>query len=275
VVAHIYYEETWPDIAQALQVLQEPYDLIITTTPDKLALVTALVTPEFAHAEIHAVDNKGRDIRPFVAVLPLLLERQYQAVLKLHSKKSLHRGDGDLWRQTLIAQLLPRGADLNQMINSLHEYPALGLIAPEGNVLNIQRYIGSNQAWVEQLVVELGENAQWLQQTKPWFAAGTMFWFKPQAVQSMLHCPSIQQDAFETEKGQIDGTLAHAIERVLGCATLAHGYHLIDTRLAKGIGSADAKIRRQAQKDWANEWSCKGRQRTVDSPFARPTETAS
>lgn len=275
VVAHIYYEETWPDIAQALQVLQVPYDLILTTTPEKLALVTALVTPQFAHAEIHAVDNKGRDIRPFVAVLPLLLERQYQAVLKLHSKKSLHRGDGDLWRQTLIAQLLPRGTDLTQMVNSLHEYPALGLIAPEGNVLNIQRYIGSNKAWVERLVAELGENAQWLQQTKPWFAAGTMFWFKPQAVQSLLHCPSIQEDAFETEKGQIDGTLAHAIERVLGCAALAHGYHLIDTRLAKGIGSADAKIRRQAQKDWANEWGCKGRQRTVDSPFARPTETAS
>ncbi len=275
VVAHIYYEETWPDIAQALQALQEPFDLIVTTTPDKLAQVTALVVPQFAHAEIHAVDNKGRDIRPFVAVLPLLLERQYEAVLKLHSKKSLHRGDGDLWRQTLIAQLLPRGADLASMIHSLHEYPALGLIAPEGNVLNIQRYIGSNQAWVDKLVTELGENAQWLQQTKPWFAAGTMFWFKPQAVQSLLHCPSIRQDAFEVEKGQIDGTLAHAIERVLGCATLANGYHLIDTRLAKGIGSTDAKIRRQAQKDWSDEWSYKGRHRTVDSPFARPTETAS
>ena len=274
VVAHIYYEETWPDIAQALQALQEPFDLIVTTTPDKLALVMALVVSQFAHAEIHAVDNKGRDIRPFVAVLPLLLERQYKAVLKLHSKKSLHRGDGDLWRQTLIAQLLPRGADLAPMINSLHEYPALGLIAPEGNVLNIQRYIGSNQAWVDKLVTELGENAQWLQQTKPWFAAGTMFWFKPQAVQSLLHCPSIRQDAFEVEKGQIDGTLAHAIERVLGCATLANGYHLIDTRLAKGIGSTDVKIRRQAQKDWSDEWSCKGRHRTVDSPFARPTETA-
>lgn len=275
VVAHIYYEETWTDIAQAIQALQEPFDFIITTTPDKLALVTALVVPQFAHAEIHAVDNKGRDIRPFVAVLPLLLERQYKAVLKLHSKKSLHRGDGDLWRQTLIAQLLPRGADLAPMINSLHEYPALGLIAPEGNVLNIQRYIGSNQAWVDKLVTELGENAQWLQQTKPWFAAGTMFWLKPQAVQSLLHCPSIQQDAFEVEKGQIDGTLAHAIERVLGCATLANGYHLIDTRLAKGIGSADVKIRRQAQKDWSDEWSYKGRHRTLDSPFARPTETAS
>ena len=124
-------------------------------------------------------------------------------------------------------------------------------------------------------MTELGEDAQWLEQTRPWFAAGTMFWFKPQAVQSLLHCPSILQDAFEVEKGQIDGTLAHAIERVLGCATLANGYHLIDTRLAKGIGAQDANVKRQAQKAWASEWSCKGRQRTVDSPFARPTEPVS
>ena len=274
VMAHLYYEETWPDIAQALAALKEPFDLLITTTPSKYEHVSAQVKAQFPNAEVYEVDNKGRDIRPFMALLPLLLYRQYHAVLKLHSKKSLHRIDGDLWRQTLIAQLLPQGADLKHMINSLTEYPSLGLIAPEGNVLNIQRYIGSNQKWVDKIVHELGESTQWLNQTKPWFAAGTMFWFKPTAVQSLLHCPSILEDAFEVETGQIDGTLAHAIERVLGCATLANGYHLIDTRLAKGIGSPDASVKRQSQKDWVNEWSSKARQRTVDSPFARPTEIA-
>lgn len=276
VVAHIYYDETWPEIAealQALQALQEPFDLIVTTDPEKHGRFSAKVKSSFEHAEIYAVENKGRDIRPFMAVLPLLIERSYQAVLKLHSKKSLHRGDGDLWRQTLIAQLLPPGAELTNMINSLNDYPSLGLIAPQGNVLNIQRYIGSNQDWIEKLVTELGETPEWLKATKPWFAAGTMFWFKPQAVQSLLDCAAIQQDQFELEAGQIDGTLAHAIERVLGCAALANGYHLIDTVLAKQVSSPDHRVRRQAQKDWLNTWSRKGRQRTVDSPFARPTQT--
>ena len=271
VMVHVYYEETWPEIANALAAMKEPFDLLITTTKEKIAHLSAQVKASFPLAEIYEVENKGRDIRPFIALLPLLLHRQYQAVLKLHSKKSLHRIDGDLWRQTLIAQLLPQGAELEHMINSLSEYPSLGLIAPEGNVLNIQRYIGSNQKWVEQIVHELGEISQWLNETKPWFAAGTMFWFKPRAVQSLLHCPSILADAFEVETGQNDGTLAHAIERVLGCATLANGYHLIDTRLAKGIGSPAPALKRQSQKDWINEWSSKARQRTVDSPFARPT----
>jgi len=271
VMVHVYYEETWPDIANALAAMKGPFDLLITTTKEKIAHLSAQVKASFPLAEIYEVENKGRDIRPFIALLPLLLHRQYQAVLKLHSKKSLHRIDGDLWRQTLIAQLLPQGAELEHMINSLSEYPSLGLIAPEGNVLNIQRYIGSNQKWVDKLVHELGESSQWLNETKPWFAAGTMFWFKPRAVQSLLHCPSILADAFEVETGQNDGTLAHAIERVLGCATLANGYHLIDTRLAKGIGSPAPALKRQSQKDWINAWSPKARQRTVDSPFARPT----
>ena len=271
VLVHLYYEDTWPDMAQALRAMPETFDLIVTTVPDKLAQVQALVQADFAQAEVHAMANQGRDIRPFVAALPLLLARRYEAVLKLHSKKSLHRGDGELWRQTLIAQLLPSGAALPALIESLRQYPSLGLIAPEGNVLNIQRYIGSNQPWVDRLVAELGEGSDWLAQARPWFAAGTMFWFKPRALQSLLLCPSLQQDAFETEAGQIDATLAHAIERILGCATLANGYHLIDTRLAQAIASPDSGVRRQAQKTWASEWSVQGHQRTVDSPFARPT----
>ena len=273
VLVHIYYEETWADIGQALSSLEVPFDLIITTTQDKVVSVSTQVKAVYQNAEIYVVENKGRDIRPFIATLPLLIERQYQAVLKLHSKKSLHRGDGDLWRKTLIAQLLPRGPELGQLINSLAQYPSMGLIAPDGNILNIQRYIGSNKPWVEKLVNELGESVHWLEQAKPWFAAGTMFWFKPQSIQSLLHCPSIQSDAFELETGQIDGTLDHAIERVLGCATLVDGYHLIDTSLAGAIGSSDDSLKRQAEKAWANKWSYKGRQRTVDSLFARPTET--
>lgn len=273
VLVHMFYEDTWPDIAAALRAMPEPFDLIVTTVPDKLDRVQTLVHADFSHAEVHVVANQGRDIRPFVAALPLLLARRYEAVLKLHSKKSLHRGDGDLWRRTLIAQLLPQGPALPALIESLRQYPSLGLIAPEGNVLNIQRYIGSNLPWVHQLVGELGESPQWLEQARPWFAAGTMFWFKPRSLQSLLLCPSLQRDAFEVEDGQIDATLAHAVERILGCAALCNGYHLIDTRLAQAIASDDPGVRRQAQKTLASEWSVQGRHRTVDSPFARPTPT--
>lgn len=271
VVIHLYYEDTWNDIKQTLSAIQEPFDLIVTTTAEKHATVNTSVKVQYPGAEIYVVENRGRDIRPFMAVLPLLLHRTYNAVLKLHSKKSLHRGDGDLWRKTLLAQLLP-SVGVQSMWDTLNQYPSLGLIAPAGNVLNVQRYMGSNQAWVAKLVDELGESAKWLSQSRPWFAAGSMFWLKPQAIQSLLECPSVRNDLFEDEKGQIDGTLAHALERVFGCVALSSGYHLVDTKLAKNLVSADKAIRLQAQKNLASEWGCSGRKRTVDSLFARPTE---
>jgi len=273
IVIHIYYEEIWPEIASALQSISMDFDLIITTTTEKKYAVSNQVLPFFPQAEIYSFDNRGRDIRPFMAVMPLLLKRKYQAVLKLHSKKTVHRSDGHLWRQKQISQLLPSQPELMTMINSLQKYPSLGLIAPEDTVLNIQQYIGSNNEWLEKIIQALGETPQWLQQAQPWFAAGTMFWFKPQSLQSLLHCPAIQQDSFEDEKGQIDGTLAHAIERAFGCASLSSGYHIIDTRLAKDIVSTNLNIQRQATKAWSKQWGWSGRKRKIDTQFANPTRT--
>ena len=33
-MAHVYYEDTWPDIAGVLKRLSIPFDLIVTTAPD-------------------------------------------------------------------------------------------------------------------------------------------------------------------------------------------------------------------------------------------------
>lgn len=233
VVVHVFYEDTWDEIAHALSALNVPFDLIITTTIEKEKAVSIKVKEIYENAEIYAFENKGRDIRPFIAVLPILIRREYQAVLKLHSKKSLHMGGGELWRNILFSELLPKSSELNDIIKSLNSYTYLGLIAPKGSVLSIDHDFGSNKLWIEKLVIELGESIQWLVQTNARFAAGTMFWFKPESIQVLLECSSIQNDLFEQEEGQLDGTLAHAIERFIGIANLANGYHLVDTGLIR------------------------------------------
>ena len=39
IVAHVYYEDTWPDIAAVLKRLSIPFDLIVTTVPGRDRLV--------------------------------------------------------------------------------------------------------------------------------------------------------------------------------------------------------------------------------------------
>lgn len=271
VVAHLYYEETWPDIAEAVQRIEQPVDLIITTSSEKIAKVEAMVRGRFPAAEIIASENRGRDIRPFVSLLPLLIARGYRAVLKIHSKKSAHRVDGDLWRRQLLGALVPSGAGVGRYLDALARYPSLGIVAPDHNVLSVQRYIGSNQAWCNALVSQWGESPDWLLQVSPWFPAGSMFWCKPQAFQALLRCASIVQDGFEPELGQTDGTLAHAVERLFGAAALTSGYHLVEAVLATQLGSEHAAKRQEAEAQWVTHWGRTGRKRIVDTPFARPT----
>ena len=42
VVAHIYYEDTWPDIAGALRGLTIPFDLIVTTVAGRERLIETI-----------------------------------------------------------------------------------------------------------------------------------------------------------------------------------------------------------------------------------------
>lgn len=99
-----------------------------------------------------------------------------------------------------------------------------------------------------------------------------MFWFKPVALAKLLACRSVQDDLFEIEATQTDGTLAHALERLMGAAALSAGYHLVDSETAVKLGSKVRSEQRTAEKKWQDDWSLAGRRRIVDSPFAAPSE---
>lgn len=272
VVIHLFYLETWPEFESAILASGLDCDVLVTTTADQIDQVSAMVRARLPQAEIFPVENRGRDIRPLFVLLPLLIARGYDAVLKLHSKKSLHREDGNLWRQSLVESLLPAPELLRSMLDGVDCYPSLGLVAPQGNVLNLQRFIWKNKPWVAALATELGERDEWLDRVRPWFPAGSMFWFKPAALAKLLACRSVQEDLFESEAQQTDGTLAHALERLMGAAALSAGYHLVDSDTAVDLGSKVRSQQRAAEKKWQNDWSLAGRRRIVDSPFAAPSE---
>lgn len=58
------------------------------------------------------------------------------------------------------------------------------------------------------------------------FVAGSMFWFRPEAMLLFSRLATAQD--FEPELGQIDGTLAHALERMTIIAARASGYDVME-----------------------------------------------
>ena len=55
------------------------------------------------------------------------------------------------------------------------------------------------------------------------FVAGSMFWVRLEALRPLLDA-HLDPQLFESERGQVDGTCAHAVERLFGLCVDAAGF---------------------------------------------------
>lgn len=213
VVLHMYYPEYWPEFKAALQALPSETRLFVTTVPAQAETVRLLVRADFPQAEVFVYDNRGRDVGPLFELLDRVPLEDYDLVLKLHTKKSPHmQGGGEAWRQYALQQLLPAGR-LNDVLRFFDEHPEVGLAGPEGWLFDVQADSGqtNNTALaLKHWAAALGFNADRLDYH---FIAGTMFWARG-AVFKELRRLGVRQADFEAEAGQLDGTLAHVLERI-------------------------------------------------------------
>lgn len=200
VVLHLHYADLWPEICDTLAALG-PHDLYVTVTKPELA---ALVLADRADALVEFVDNRGRDIRPFLSLLRRIRPLGYTAICKIHSKKSPHRQDGAALRKSLLAGLVDP-----DLAAAFVADPKLGMI------VNTDAYLKRNTvnalwngACVEALAAEIGTPLPWQH-----FPAGSMYWLRPEALEA-LDKIDLHRD-WGVEKGLADGTKAHGVERIV------------------------------------------------------------
>jgi lipopolysaccharide biosynthesis protein len=218
-VVHAFYPELLPELRDLLSGYAGSLKLFVTTAIDKTDRVSSLLEG-FPHpVEFVVSDNRGRDVRPFMIALPKLLAQGYDYVLKLHTKKSNHRADGDIWRRELLASLADP-AELAWTIEHLRRRPDIGIVGPDDHVLDMNAYWGSNESRVKGLAVRMGVGN--ITPEPNVFVAGSMFVARRAALTALASL-ELDDDEFETEAGQTDGTLAHAVERVLTYSAAAAG----------------------------------------------------
>lgn len=231
VVIHAWH---LPEFAALLEQLKRSglaCRLVITTAQEHRPAVDAALHLAELRGEVMVYANHGRDILPFLQVAELLLAQGETLVLKLHTKRSTHMQQGAQWRDEMLQQLLLDG-HAQQAVDAFGSDPSLGLLAPRGHLLPVRDFIGANAPALARLQARLGLSVAPLDTQ---FSAGSMFWVRLAALRPLLDA-HLYRSAFEHEQGQIDGTLAHAIERLLG-AVCAHAGFSVDS-LGKGAPDA-------------------------------------
>lgn len=216
VIAHIFYPELTDEIVEYLENMPVPFGLFITTdTEEKKLQISATVaesglqTKEF---EVRVTPNRGRDIAPKYIGFRDVYDR-YEAFLHLHTKKSDHtNGLGNVWRHYLLEHLIgsKKIAEVNLEILSMDN---VGIVYPE-HLKQIKKHInwGYDFPIAQELLAKAGVTINL--NTVLEFPSGSMFWGRSQAIASILDL-NLDFTDFPEEKAQIDGTLAHGIERSL------------------------------------------------------------
>jgi lipopolysaccharide biosynthesis protein len=233
VVVHAFYPELLPEIVDFLNQWATPARLIVTTVHDKLEIVRQALSNLRIPFEIREFDNRGRDILPFLKVAGELVNEGEQLVLKLHTKKSLHRQDGDVWRRDLLNKLAaPEKAE--HALSAFNRNPSLALMAPAGHILSMDTYWGSNADSVHYLCRRMGLESP--DHERALFPAGSMFYIRLDSIRPLLDC-HLDECEFEPEIGQVDGTLPHAIERVFGVLATRDGAWMHSTDSEDIVGA--------------------------------------
>ena len=222
-ICHVYYDNITPEIQRYLAHIPFAFDVYISTdTEAKKALIEANFRGwTRGKVEVRIAPNRGRDIAPklvqFRDVYP-----NYDYVLHLHSKASKHAGLLASWRGYAYETLLGSPAIVASVFDAFRRRPDLGIVAPQHfEVMRHWVNWGDNLEFAQPLAKRMGFT---LSEDKVLdFPSGSMFWARTAALKPLLDL-NLSFDDFDPESGQIDATLAHAIERLYFYVSEHAGY---------------------------------------------------
>ncbi len=221
VCLHLFYPELWPSLWAQLRHIPVLWDLYVSVPSFATTDAWQAIVRDCPRVRFMPVPNRGRDVAPWLAWLRSGALDGYQAVCKLHGKRSPHMTGGDAWRDELLHALLGSSGNVQAILDRLQHEPALAMIGPAAS----EKLLMPSNAWEKnrriamRVAGRLGLNAL---DARTSFFAGTMFWFKPEAF-NLLRSSSLDMQDFPIEMGQTEGTLAHALERLLAVAVRTAG----------------------------------------------------
>ncbi len=223
-IVHCFYPEVLQDMLGYFSYIPAKVDLYLSTdTPEKAADIERICARSWSKGgfEVRVFPNRGRDVAPKLVGFRDIYEH-YDIFLHAHTKKSPHGGEPlSGWRDYLLASLCG-SEEIAASALKLFDDPQVGIVFPQHlfelrGILNWGYDFDDAKKLLGRMGIQLDKDRV-LE-----FPSGSMFWGRSAALKKLLDLDLSFED-FPEEAGQIDGTLAHAIERSILFAAERAGY---------------------------------------------------
>jgi glycosyltransferase involved in cell wall biosynthesis len=219
---HVHYPELLAGILERLTDNETDIDLLISATSEQSreAAISQLANYQGGAVDVRLVPNRGRDIGPLLTEFADTITAQYDVIGHVHTKKTADVADtavGEGWYRFLLENLLGGQARMaDEILSRMSAEPDVGMVFPDD-----PHVIGwtANRAGAEALSLrmQLGRLPE-----NPVFPMGSMFWARVLALRPLFDL-GLTWDDYPEEPLPYDGTILHAIERVLPMVATASG----------------------------------------------------
>lgn len=221
---HLFHHELASEFIITLKSIRTPFTLLVSTThpihPELLELFESELS-EFASIKFKEIPNRGRDVAPWIVHFAEDI-LAHDILIHIHTKKSIHSDSLRDWKRYLLHTILGSEGIFNRIFNDFIRDSNLGLVYPAYfPALSNQPKWGANLPFANEVLRKI--NLPPITAPCPDYPAGSFYWARTKSLKQLLD-GIIELDDFPEESGQIDGTLQHAIERLLVHICQYNGY---------------------------------------------------
>lgn len=231
-LVHLYYEDLVTECLDYIEPLTESVDIYISTGND---IAYKIIKEEIAHREvsvkeIRKIENRGRDVASLLYYCKDIWDR-YEYFGFIHDKKSTGGQDvlqGDKFRYCMWENLVASKEYVYNIIEGFSKEDKLGLAVPpipknDGYKSLFWITWGDNFENMKQLAQRLQLQVP-LDNRKPLFVLSTCFWCRTKALEKLYKC-QFDISEFDLDPFPLDGSLSHAIERILPFVAQDAGFY--------------------------------------------------
>ena len=222
-VVHMFAESLTNEIVRYIGNIPYSTDIFISTdTVEKKSDIECCLRHWPGRVEIRITPRQGRDIAPRLLGLRDLYE-DYEFVLLLHSKVSSQEPRLRSWRQHLLENLIGSPDIVRSIFEIFDQVPDVGAIAAQ-HLEGVRGWLGwaGNFDLCQRLAARMGAR---IHRNGPLdFPSGSMLWMRTAALRPLWDALELNDFPVDISGGQIDGTMAHAVERLFFVAAETAGF---------------------------------------------------